>query len=749
MASVFLVAGRFRSVANPMHRFCPPPKTKQRSIITVITFFRSRETDCTLFVSHRTHTELLWTSSLICLDCHIMMRNPYERFGESEEESVDSSLPPSMAPMRYQVYPLPLTGVRSLIGGTVSLDGESVNLPPGDASVANTSVHYNTEDPEANVDADADSDVDAHASNVQVAASATADEEEEGILELESIEGPPSVVDLSSKESSSIGNYLQPMTFKIIGTKNDHNRPTLPSNGRQPVSQSHKPASILKNPLPTVVHSPPKTPPKRVLALTPSTDNSFFSSTGGWNSPIKEITFFRKKDNEAAGGAANRKAKSAGPDGTSENGSLTSRVDCICSCCPYWLQRSPFWLRAFLLISVLLLVLAAALIVLSIMLVKNNDSNDNDSSPGSSSFPLDGIVPGSSSTAGGGDSGNDRGVVDPVPTPTQSTPNENGNQAPNPSPTTVTSSLFPTPAPVTSMPTSLPSQSPTPIPSTFAPTNTLDTTVVSFFVTAGTWETGLDPDLVLPRLPVREERAFLVHLGDWNEGNDDCSADRYQQVSELWSQSSCAVYFVVGSAETNNCPEPSTALDLWRSSLAGYHDLFWNSPPWIFWDDDSRGFRDAWVFHTNRIAVAGLHLTRGSDTVVEGRAASLVTLDWIEENYQFYRRYARMIILLANAPIEDPAHEDFFTTLFQRMDNRYRNMRWVWVQPASYVNATSGDVVQSSTDQWQPNYNGLPNLDVISVNPNVWPPLRINITEEDAILLDQEDWFNDHTGLSV
>ena len=629
---------------------------------------------------------------------HTTMKNPYDRHGLSEEESFDeenlldgsvaasfeSSLPSLQNP-RYQVYPPAPTGARSLIGGFVTLDDESVDLPEPDSSAVNSTQDVGDS------------------------------QENEAVYELESVDdsyrGPPSVVDLS-KESSSIGAtiYDSIMTFKIIGTQNSHNRPTLPSNGR---SLPQPPPSILRNPLTS--KSTPKTPPRKTVAVTPSTDNSFFSS--GWQSPIQEITFFRKKEPY--------KASRSVPD-SFDMASMSSHVDCLCKCCPYWIQRSPLWLRILLLVTLILLILSAALISFAIVFAMDKESSDKLAN---GAFPLDDLT----------------STEAPVPVPDNHTP---------PTPVTVAT---PTPgrvadgtsapsfAPTEPFPTASPSS---PIPSTFAPTVTVDRSVVSFFVAAGNWQETVDPSLVLPRLPMREERAFLVHLGDWNQGAVDCQAERYEDASEMWSQAACAVYFVAGSAETNGCPEPDNAIVLWRDALVDYHRRFWDSPPWPFWNDASAGFPDAWVFDTNQIAVCGLHLTAGSETVVGRRTATEASLAWIEENYQYYRRFARMIIVLANAPVNDGAHTEFFTTLLGRLDDRYQDLRFVWVQPASYVDAT-GAVVPAASETWQPNYGGLPNLDVISVEPHVWPPMRIEVDDEDNILLNQAEWFNEHTGLSV
>ena len=282
-----------------------------------------------------------------------------------------------------------------------------------------------------------------------------------------------------------------------------------------------------------------------------------------------------------------------------------------------------------------------------------------------------------------------------------------------------------------------PSRSPVAVPSTFAPTTPWDRSVVSFVVTAGTWDERIDPALVLPRLPVRQARSFVVHLGDWNarDESNNCDEQQYEDVSALWSQSSSPVYFVVGNAETNECPNPDQALTLWRNTLTEYHERFWARPPWTFWDDNSAGYPDVWVFDTNRIAVVGLHLTAGAETNGGRRPASVAALEWIDVNYDFYRRRdLRRMVLLANAAVDDVVHASFFETLLERLGGDYADMQFVWIQPGK---ATAQEI----------SYQGLENFDVVTVQRNVWPPMRIQIDGNANVFIDQNDWFDNLTGL--
>ena len=764
---------------------------------------------------------------------------------------------------RYQVYPIPPSGVRSLVGGFVSLDGQSVEIPLSDVDDDNDSDYCSRPPPPSSslvVPHDAPSVVaDDHKSIRQVLPSSQ-DEEGMVLLELESQASssatsrnrtsgarhvtrlpsrtpppplpppPPIVVSVSSDVSSIHSSALYdnpfassssssssslpktkttktattttslPTTLKIVGLPSARNtdddkeqnnavllyRPTLPANGKCTVA---RPPSILRNPLPPTQQQQGKkskkassllrvktttttktTTPAAATTTTPQTATSFLSTTSSfWSTPVKEVAFFQKKTNNIKNKKNNHKKKkqqqrrrdttayspTESYDDIENDNDIKNNNDdecCCCRCCPHWMQRSPTWLKLLFVMSFFIFLASSALIAVAVTFAvrdgtRENESTNNNINNNNNNRFVDGNNPGKTPTSTTTTTTTTVAAT-PVSSPTQGLPDSDPT-VPATAPATVPDSTVTTIAtaepshfPTTLAPSISPTIPPVPIPSTLAPTPELDRTVLTFMVTAGTWDDTVDPALVLPRLPVRQRRAFMVHLGNWNN-DPTCPTEQYTAVSQLYAQSSCPVYFVAGHNETNGCSNPNDALDEWRDALVDYHQQFWPRPPWTFWDDNWAGYPDAWVFDTNRIALCGLHLTAGSETNTGRRPSTQASLEWIETNYEFYRRNYRKMFILANAAVTDPVHAEFFATLFRRLREDYASMDFVWVQPAVGGNGTV------STPAYERAYQGIANLDVISVVPSIWPPMRIQVFSNNDIVIEQDQWFRNRTGLNV
>jgi len=484
------------------------------------------------------------------------------------DESMESSLP-SIATPRYQTFPPPLNGARSLTGGFVALDGESVEIPDTDLS-HQSDITALTGNPEQEIVFER--------------------EEQQSIASSSSSIVPPSVVNISNSLSAfSATMYDNLMTFKILGKDNltINNRPTLPYNASS--SPLPPPPSILRNPLPSKSTAAPSS---TVLIALPATRKPIIPksvvslASSAWldlpklTTPLKEMTMSKKT------GATPSTADQSSVDFTT----LASQQDCLMGCCPYWVRRSPLWLKLFVFVSTLFFLSASCLIGVAVSLALreggqssqrevNQDAIDEMTPPtlpavaptGTFATPLPPTFISASTT-----------VATPDSTTSANDPSNSTSFLPNEDETNSTSSNTtvtedPSSFPKTDMPTFVPTAAPStaPFPLTFAPTGVIDPSVMEFMVTAGTWDDSVDPAVVLPRLPVRQRQSFLVHLGDWNDKSSDCSEEQYEGVREVWSSSACPVYFIAGTAETAACPNPTAALANWRGTLLEYHRAFW------------------------------------------------------------------------------------------------------------------------------------------------------------------------------
>ena len=126
-------------------------------------------------------------------------------------------------------------------------------------------------------------------------------------------------------------------------------------------------------------------------------------------------------------------------------------------------------------------------------------------------------------------------------------------------------------------------------------------------------------------------------------------------------------------------------------------------------------------------------------------------LNWIDVNYDFYRRNYRVMVLLANTRVDDPAHTEFFESLFERVRSNYRSMNFVWVQPSSHLpESPQGNETDPFDDPtYVQMFQGMTNFGVISVQRNIWPPMKIRTDQNWNISVDQDKWFDEHTGLST
>jgi len=130
-------------------------------------------------------------------------------------------------------------------------------------------------------------------------------------------------------------------------------------------------------------------------------------------------------------------------------------------------------------------------------------------------------------------------------------PTEPPTESPTASPTTASpTTTSPTRAPAlepSAFPTVIASDSPTVEPTTAVPTSspTIDiTTRAVLYFTAGRIEVPHS----LPQFPTRKGTSFLVHLGDWNNPDERCKEESFQETSDIFANSTIPVYFVLGDA---------------------------------------------------------------------------------------------------------------------------------------------------------------------------------------------------------
>ena len=206
-------------------------------------------------------------------------------------------------------------------------------------------------------------------------------------------------------------------------------------------------------------------------------------------------------------------------------------------CLPTWVSAAPKWLKCVIVVSVAMLVGAMVLVAvaLSSALMAENEKSNN--SAASEQSPTDMVA---------------------VSTPPVS---QSAPETPAPAPTRTDE---PTAAPALDTKeedwTGEPEEEVAQIAETKAPVEEetepvpYDEFVTTFFVTGGRFTNDALVQLPeqLKTLPVRGGTSFMVHLGDWNSPYaTQCDKQSYQDVDDLFSNSSIPVYFVPGDNDFN------------------------------------------------------------------------------------------------------------------------------------------------------------------------------------------------------
>jgi hypothetical protein len=187
-----------------------------------------------------------------------------------------------------------------------------------------------------------------------------------------------------------------------------------------------------------------------------------------------------------------------------------------------------------------------------------------------------------------------------------------------------------------------------------------------------------------------------------------------------------------------DCDDPVEALSFWDNHLIDFERKHWAAPEWeIFRPEDD--VKENFVFSHKRVVFASINLVGGTvhdeDEFIGRNEANL---DMIDDIYRDYRRDASIVIIFAHAaPPGESFNKDFYDTLFQSIENRYTQMRFVIIH-------------RNGIDQMygiEKKYKGIENLDVISVLGPIWPPLQITVdtkkNPKDAITLNFDEWFNE------
>lgn len=174
-----------------------------------------------------------------------------------------------------------------------------------------------------------------------------------------------------------------------------------------------------------------------------------------------------------------------------------------------------------------------------------------------------------------------------------------------------------------------------------------------------------------------------------------------------------------------DCEDEEAALENWRETLAGYES---SNDDWEQrWEvERQEDYPENFMFTHEGVVFVGINLVSGYiHDEDEWWTRQTADLDWIEEAYYTHRDENRAMVVLAHSSPLYSQNKDFFKSFLKSVEKDYWDMHVVFVHRNS---PTESSALEES-------YDGIENLDVITVLGSQWPPqsVQIDLTSEDEI----------------
>lgn len=192
---------------------------------------------------------------------------------------------------------------------------------------------------------------------------------------------------------------------------------------------------------------------------------------------------------------------------------------------------------------------------------------------------------------------------------------------------------------------------------------------VTFYVTSDTLHSSSDQDVLRRQLSSldaygKTAASFLIHLGGvLSLSQTNCSSQFFTEAAALLKESPLPVFVIPGDNDWAICPDPTAALDTWRSSFVNFETKNVYKTGLLPAYKSSQAARpENFSFLLNGILFIGLDLI--SDQIPS--TLTLGNIQWIEMNLSpavYSRAEYRAVIILGHAPISSTNGPFFYSIL--------------------------------------------------------------------------------------
>lgn len=179
-------------------------------------------------------------------------------------------------------------------------------------------------------------------------------------------------------------------------------------------------------------------------------------------------------------------------------------------------------------------------------------------------------------------------------------------------------------------------------------------------------------------------------------------------------------------------------MKIFRETLSHFHEKHWPETSWEVKTGGNKLGDENYYFARNNALFIGLNLVTGVEHDI-GEAAWRTSqmLQWIDKLYRESKKKVKHFVMFQHAaPPGEGENIIFFKSLFKRIKENYRDMSFLLVHKSGKNNFYDIDR----------NYEGIENLNVVSVLGPIWPPLQITLNTtamgNNSVTLNHDEWYD-------
>jgi hypothetical protein len=183
-----------------------------------------------------------------------------------------------------------------------------------------------------------------------------------------------------------------------------------------------------------------------------------------------------------------------------------------------------------------------------------------------------------------------------------------------------------------------------------------------------------------------------------------------------------------------DCPVAELALSYWYEYNLEFETKFW--PASTLWTVTRQTplYPENFAYVYQGVLFVGINLVGGEvKDALEWSDRHRANLAWIKFQYTENMGSISTMVILAHSGPDIPDNDPFFTILFADVQDVYTDTQVLFIHRN----------LQDLPWKLEPQYEGIENLQLVTVEGSVWPPMLVEIDAATGVAdFDQDEWYD-------